>query len=76
MAIDPTRDTPRPMYADEYDTCSVCGRGQRLTARGNLYQHQSRDRYGSATGKQCDGAGKPPETAANCENRLPEGRKD
>lgn len=57
---DPTRRTPRPMYADEYGTCSACGNWQRLTARGNLYQHQKRDRLGSAMGEQCDGAGKPP----------------
>jgi hypothetical protein len=46
---------------DEYGACSVCGNWQRLTARGNLYQHQERDRSGSTTGKQCDGAGKPPQ---------------
>ena len=55
---------------DEYGPCSVCGNWQRLTARGNLYQHQRRDRHGSPTGEQCDGAGAPPSTA-NCEKRLP-----
>ena len=45
---------------DEYGTCSVCGNQQRLTARGNLYQHQRRDRSGSCMREQCDGAGKPP----------------
>jgi hypothetical protein len=60
MPIDPTRATPRPMHADEYGCCSVCGAPKRLTARGNLYQHQRRNQLGTATGKQCEGAGKPP----------------
>jgi hypothetical protein len=45
---------------DEYGECAVCGHWQRLTARGNLYQHQSRDEHGICTGYQCEGAGDPP----------------
>ena len=48
--------------SDEYGICAVCGQSQRLTARGNLYQHQKRNAHGSATGEQCEGAGKPPKT--------------
>lgn len=61
MGIDPPRASRATIQASqEYGTCSVCSRGQRLTARGTLYQHQKRDRYGYATGEQCDGAGQPP----------------
>jgi hypothetical protein len=64
MAIDPTRVSRATLrHADEYGACSVCGNWQRLTARGNLYQHQTRNAIGSATGIQCPGAGKPPKPA-------------
>jgi hypothetical protein len=59
--IDPTRVSRATRQAnDVYGQCAVCGQWQRLTPRGNLYQHQQRDRYGSATGEQCAGAGEPP----------------
>ncbi len=62
---DPTGVGPRPMYADDYGTCAVCGREHRLTARGNVYQHRKRDHLDFATHEQCDGAGKPPRMAGS-----------
>lgn len=55
---------------DDYGTCAVCGQYQRLTTRGNLYQHQRRNEHGTATGEQCAGAGKPPKDAPNLAKAL------
>lgn len=60
MTIDPTRVSRATQHDDEYGQCSVCSRWQRLTSRGNLYQHRRRDPLGFAALDQCGGAGKPP----------------